>query len=123
MNGRFGNVRANRIAGGGGGGGPTGGVFIHEDADSNSFSASTPEGGQELLVLYDSTTLGAGTVTLPAAPNTDSRITVKDTGNSSANNITVDGNGNDIDGSATTLINSDLAALTFHFDGADWWVV
>jgi hypothetical protein len=76
--------------------------------------------GSEYVVLVDSSG-GTVTVTLPASPTTNSALKIKDKGNALTNNITVDGNGNDIDGSSTALINTDYGAFELLFDGTEWF--
>jgi hypothetical protein len=91
------------------------------------FAPPAPISGQELLVTVDTVAIGGpSVVTLPAVPNSNSRITVKDaTGGSGVGgkSITVNGNGNLIDGLTTQLINSNFASLTMHWDGTQWRIV
>lgn len=64
------------------------------------------------------------TVNLPAAPLVGDWFVVKDgVGTAAASNITVDGNGNTIDGAATQLIATNYGALKFIFNGTEWNVV
>jgi len=66
------------------------------------------------------TTAGAFTVTLPIAPNVGDRIGVKDAGSSfGTNNLTIDGNGNNVDG-ATTLVLSSNVSLIIQYNGVEW---
>jgi hypothetical protein len=68
------------------------------------------------------TTLAAPfTITLPASPTVGDEYTIKDaTGNAGASTVTIAGNGNNIDGSASTVLNSAYAAATFTFAGGQW---
>lgn len=70
------------------------------------------------------TTLAAPfTITLPASPSLGDSYTVKDgTGNAGTNNLTVDGNGANIDGAATFLLSQPYAAATFTFTNGQWSV-
>jgi len=70
-------------------------------------------------------TLGAPiTIYLPSSPQTGRVIYVKDTaGGSQTNNITVDGNGKNIDGSATFIINVNYASVSLVYTGSQWSVV
>jgi hypothetical protein len=70
------------------------------------------------------TTLSAPfTITLPASPVTGDEYVIKDsTGNAATNNVTVSGNGNNIDGSATFLFSQPYASATFTFAGGQWSV-
>jgi hypothetical protein len=71
-------------------------------------------------ILAD-TSGGAWTLTLPASPTAGDYIEVQDaTGEWLTNNLTIDGNGNDIEGSATFVgdVDGDRAILTFN--GTQW---
>jgi len=64
------------------------------------------------------------TVTLPATPSLGRVIYVKDvTGVGATQNITVSGNGNTIDGSATSLISTNFGSLALEFTGVEWSIV
>lgn len=63
------------------------------------------------------------TVNLPATPLNGQTITIKDTGSALTNNITVSGNGNNIDGNATALINTNYGAIEAIFDGTEWFII
>ena len=63
------------------------------------------------------------TIDLPATPTLGDTYTVKDTtGNAGTNNISVDGNGNNIDGASSFLLSQPYAAATFTFAGGQWSV-
>jgi len=101
-------------------------ALIHVDVTSSPTTLTAPASGQELLANIFTSTIGAAsTINLPAAPSTDSRITVKDVDGTAGagNSITVQGNGNNIDGAASALINSNYASLTFHYNGTQWRIV
>jgi len=70
------------------------------------------------------TTLSAPfTITLPANPLAGDEYIVKDTtGNAAISNVTIAGNGNNIDGSATFLFSQPYAGATFTFAGGNWSV-
>lgn len=70
------------------------------------------------------TTLAAPfTITLPATPTVGDEYQIKDTtGNAGASNVTVDGNGNNIDGISTFLLSQPYASATFTFAGGQWSV-
>ena len=76
----------------------------------------------ELIVV--NATGGAVTVTLPAAASSNGRqIRVKKT-DSSANSVTVDGNGAEtIDGSANVQLLAQHEVVLLVCDGTEWWVV
>lgn len=63
-------------------------------------------------------------ITLPAVPLENKIYTIKDkSGNALVNNITVDGNGNNIDGNPTLVMSSNYEAIDFIFDGFVWNVL
>jgi len=89
--------------------------------DITSVSNSTVTlDGSEYVVLID-TSSGAVTVNLEATPTTGTAVKIKDKGNALTNNITIDGNGNTIDGSTQATINTDYGALELVFDGREWF--
>ena len=78
--------------------------------------------GSEYVVLVD-TTSGPVTVNLPASPATGAAVKIKDKGNGLTNNVTISGNGNNIDGSGSATINTDYGALELVYDGTDWFAL
>lgn len=88
---------------------------------TNVAGTTTVQDGYDYLAI---TTLSAPfTITLPATPVLGDTYTVKDTtGNAGTNNVTVDGNGNNIDGIGTFLLSQPYAAATFTFAGGQWSV-
>jgi hypothetical protein len=68
------------------------------------------------------TTLSAPfTVFLPTFPFLGDSYEIKDTtGNAGTSNVTVNGNGSNIDGAATYLLNQAYAAVTFTYTGTTW---
>ena len=76
------------------------------------------------FVNADAASVGAFTVTLPAAAsNTGVRIAVKKT-DSGANAVTVDGNASEtIDGSLTLVLRSENEALYIVSDGTNWQII
>ncbi len=75
------------------------------------------------MVLADATT-AAFSVTLPATPSDGDTYTVKKT-DSSANAVTVDGNGNNIDGAGTYALSAQYNRVTVSYDSTDglWYIV
>jgi hypothetical protein len=66
-------------------------------------------------------TSSARTINLPAAPTTgEKHLIIDDTGSAGANNITVQGNGNNINGAASKTINSNYGSLLVVFNGTQW---
>lgn len=87
--------------------------------------ASTPflvvDGYYAMLV---DTSTSAMTIVLPLIPIRGDIYQVKDkSGNAGTNNITVSGNGNNIDGAATYPINTNYGKATFVFNGTTWNVL
>lgn len=67
---------------------------------------------------------GARTVTLHATPDSGQWITIYDrNGNAAANNVTINGNGNNIDGAASTTISINYGAISMFFDGNNWKII
>jgi len=74
------------------------------------------------IVLADATS-GAITVNLPAASTTGRELVVKKV-DSSANAVTIDGNGAEtIDGATTQVISVQYDAVKIVSDGTEWWIV
>ena len=78
---------------------------------------------QNEYIIYADTSSNAVGITLPASPTTGRIYKVKDKGNASTNNITVNGNGNTIDGFVSYIMNVDYSSITLHFDGTEWFVL
>ena len=67
---------------------------------------------------------GLSTTFLPATPINGKPIIISDVnGDALANNITIDGNGNNVDGAATAVINTDYGSMTLMFTGSIWKVI
>jgi len=73
--------------------------------------------------------VGAGvsnplTIVLPSSPITGRTLIVKDDGlNASVNNITIDGNGNTIDGGSVFTMNFELESIMLTYNGTEWMVL
>lgn len=64
------------------------------------------------------------TVTLPASPGNKRSLIIKDgAGNSDTFAITINGNGKNIDETATRIINTDWGAVELYFNGTIWDIV
>ncbi len=76
----------------------------------------------EYVVLVQ-TSGATQTVTLPASPVNGQAYKLKDKGNALTNNITVNGNGNNIDGASTATINTDYGALelVYSLSDVEWY--
>lgn len=60
------------------------------------------------------------TVELPATPNANEEVLVKTRG---TEDVTIDGNGNTIDGGASYLLEDDEGSLSFVYDGTEWVII
>jgi hypothetical protein len=66
-------------------------------------------------------TAGAVTVYMPTSPQLGDKHMIKDvTGNAATNNITINGNGNNIDGAATQVIALNYGSFTIVWGGSKW---
>lgn len=92
----------------------------------SSTQATTPyavQSGDYQLSINSAS--GAFTVTLPAAPSTGKTYVIFDAfGHAAANNITIDGNGNNITSggasAATAVLSTNYQSITLWFDGLKW---
>jgi hypothetical protein len=98
--------------------------------DNNDYSMTVVTGnttlttGSTYAILANSPTV-ARTITLPATPFDGQAFKFKDAGGQALTyNITISGNGNNIDGDPTAVINTDYGALELLFNTAlDKWLV
>jgi hypothetical protein len=81
-------------------------------------------------VLSTDSTIAVGaigapiTITLPATPKIGDFLYLKDvTGVAATHNITISGNGNTIDGSATSDITTNFGARVLEYTGSEWSLV
>jgi len=94
--------------------------------DNNSYAVTAITSSATLTpVLYTVLVNGAAavTVTLPASPADGQAYKIKDaSGNALTNNVTISGNGNNIDGAGTAVINTDYGALELVYNASlDEW--
>ncbi|MFW6377729.1 MAG: hypothetical protein ACOCZ5_03685, partial [bacterium] len=78
----------------------------------------------DYVVLVDTTT--SKTINLPLSPNNGQAYKIKDkTGNALDNNITVSGNGNDIDGNASYTIDTNYGGVEVVYSSGDgeWYTL
>lgn len=76
----------------------------------------------DYVIPVDTST--ARTINLPAVPvNTPVYIIKDNTGTAATNNITVSGNGNNIDGVASKIINTNYGFLRFVWNGGQWNII
>jgi hypothetical protein len=80
----------------------------------------------QVLVTDDyiaATTNAPYTATMPTSPTTGDAYTFKDvSGGAGTNTLTISGNGNNIDGNASIVLNQAFAAVTLTFTGSQWSV-
>jgi len=88
--------------------------------DSGNYTVSTTE----TVIVINKGTGAATTVTLPSSPNTDRLLVIKDgKGDAAANNITISGNGKNIDGSASVTISTNYGVSRIVYNGTQWNVI
>lgn len=76
------------------------------------------------VVIINKITGGATIATLPASPATNQYVVIKDgKGDANTNNITISGNGKDIDGGSSYVIGSSYGALTIIWNGTQWNII
>lgn len=76
-------------------------------------------------IIGVSSTAAARTITMPASSLvTGQRWTIKDeSGACSVNNITISGNGKNIDGAATYVMNTNYAAVDLYYSGSNFFII
>jgi len=95
--------------------GSKGGIFSAVTTQTADYTASSGD-----VVLADASG-GAITITLPS-PSANAWVQVKKT-DSSTNAVTVDGGGNNIDGSGSFDITTQYESYTMVGDGSNWFIV
>lgn len=92
-----------------------------------AYNVQTPAGNYTLTNSDDFVgvdTSAARTITMPSAPSTGKRWTIKDkTGTAAAFNITVSGGGHNIDGSASYTINTNFGSIDLIYNGTTFSVI
>jgi hypothetical protein len=73
--------------------------------------------------LLCSTVSNSYTLYLPSSPINGTEIIIKDAGNAGTNNVTVNGNGVNIDGSSTYVISSNYGMITLMYSNSQWFIV
>lgn len=75
-------------------------------------------------IIYANTSGGPVTCQLPANPYIgEEHIIIDYSNNASVNNITINGNGNNINGSSTFIINLNIGYLKLNYNGVEWKIV
>ena len=96
-------------------------VYLNSVVDGGTYNASDGD-----FLILKQTSSGVPSVTLPASPQPNQHYIIKDKdGNASAINITINGNGKNIDGSATRLITTNYGSVEIIFNSAEdaWFIV
>lgn len=75
-----------------------------------------------VMVIQVQSSASVASVTLPATPVRGDIITVVDIGSAASNNYTIAGNGNNINGSASLLVNTNRKTVTMTFNGS-WFII
>lgn len=92
---------------------------VGEVATASPTDVTTLTGAATLTSTYEVYLCdGTFTVTLPSSPNADRTFTVKNVG---AGTVTVDGDGNNIDGAGTKAL-AQYEAIQVYGDGSQWWM-
>ena len=91
----------------------------------NITGVTTYTANTENYLILVQTSGSSQTVTLPATPSDGVSFIIKDKGNAGTNNITIDGNGINIEGISTALINTDYGSigLAYSSDDNEWYVI
>lgn len=101
-------------------GGQFQGVYI---GTTRSSTGTVTIADDDYVILADATS-AAVTVNLPAAATNAGRMLVVKKIDSTANLVTIDGNGAEtIDDSATQTITTQYTSLSLLCDGTEWWII
>jgi len=96
-------------------------ITISNDAVKYTAPAAYPYTVLAQDAVVGVNTSSARTINLPPAPSVGEKHTVKDVvGSAGANNITVQGNGSNINGAASETIATNYAASTYVYTGTIW---
>jgi hypothetical protein len=98
----------------------SGGVVISTQRRTVVTITSSSTAAASQVVLADASS-GAIQVNLPASHSSGDVIDVKKIDNS--NNVTVDGNGNNIDGSSDVTLTIQYESYCFVSDGTNWFMI
>lgn len=73
------------------------------------------------VIISNKSVAGAGTINLSSTLQTGRVVIIKDgKGDANTNNITVQGNGKNIDGAASKVINTAYGVLRLIYNGTEW---
>ena len=106
-----------------GDGSTVGGIVIGGRFPRTSVSTTYTIVENDGVVLCDAAS-GSFTVTLPPASGIDGKVYHIKKTDSSANVVTIDGDGSEtIDGALTQVLASQYDALTITSDDTEWWII
>lgn len=75
----------------------------------------------DCVIISNKAVAGAGTINLCATLQTGRVVIIKDgKGDANSNNITVQGNGKNIDGASSKVINTAYGVLRVIYNGTEW---
>lgn len=107
-----------------GGGSPGTWVEIGAGRYSRSVAVNTTLSVVSDHIVFVNKPGAAAEITLPASPVSGLEYIVKDTSGAAASfNVTVNGNGKNIDGSGTYVISTNYGSVRVLYDGTEWWVL
>lgn len=87
-------------------------------------SGNVAVASDDYIITMNKTVGEITTITLPASPSTSRSLIIKDgKGDSSTFNITIDGNGKTIDGSASLVLDFNFQAIEIVYNGTEWNVI
>lgn len=95
-------------------------TFSGFSASISTKTASYTATSSDYAILVNAAS-GAATVTLPASPATGQFLVVKKI-DATSNFVTVSGNGKNIDGVSSQIINSQWSSLALQYDGSSWYL-
>lgn len=75
-------------------------------------------------VIVITTNSGSITVTMPVAPTKGNNYIIKDgVGNANVNVITINGNGKNIDGQSSYILNASYGSISVVYNGTEWSIL
>lgn len=98
----------------------TGSIIVHTTTITGNYTVLSTDH----VILVNNNPGAALTVTLPASPTTNMFVRIKDFyGNAATYNITIAGNGKNIDGASTQTIKVNYASADLVYSGTSWAVL
>ena len=97
----------------------TGGQLLGVTLTSTNYTVLV----SDYLISVDAQS-GPINITMPASPSTGAEFIVKDAnGNAGTNNITILGNGHNVDGASSFVMTSNYESITLIYNGSKWSIV